>query len=108
MVYVPYIVQSNVLQVGGRIHRRNDAGGASDCPPFPPMLNRPAAPVEVRVLSWAPAIRSGHRQRADSARLSMNPLIPAVLIVSAILGLGVVAAEAGPCTKQIAAFYQPV
>jgi hypothetical protein len=38
----------------------------------------------------------------------MNPRIPAVLTVSVILGLGIVAAEAGPCTKQIAAFERSV
>jgi hypothetical protein len=38
----------------------------------------------------------------------MNPRISAALIIGAILGLGVVAAEAGPCTKQIAAFERSV
>ena len=38
----------------------------------------------------------------------MNPLIPAVLVVGATLSLGVVAAEAGPCTKQIGEFEKAV
>jgi hypothetical protein len=38
----------------------------------------------------------------------MNPLIPAVLIVSAVLGLNVGAAEAGPCAKEIAQFEKAV
>jgi hypothetical protein len=38
----------------------------------------------------------------------MNRLIPAILIASAILGLDVVAAEAGPCTKKIAQFEKAV
>jgi hypothetical protein len=38
----------------------------------------------------------------------MNPMIPAVLIASAVLGLDVVAAEAGPCTKKIAQFEKAV
>ncbi|TMJ54611.1 MAG: hypothetical protein E6G84_02895 [Alphaproteobacteria bacterium] len=38
----------------------------------------------------------------------MNSRISAASIIVAILGLGVVAAEAGPCTKQIAAFEQSV
>jgi hypothetical protein len=38
----------------------------------------------------------------------MNPLLPAVLIVGATLGLGMAPAEAGPCTKQIAAFEEAV
>jgi hypothetical protein len=38
----------------------------------------------------------------------MNPRISATLIIVAILGLGMVAAAAGPCTKQIAAFEQSV
>jgi len=38
----------------------------------------------------------------------MNLLIPAVLTASAVLGLDVVAAEAGPCTKEIAQFEKAV
>ena len=38
----------------------------------------------------------------------MSSRISAASIIVAILGLGVVAAEAGPCTKQIAAFEQSV
>jgi hypothetical protein len=38
----------------------------------------------------------------------MSPLLPAVLAVGATLSLGVVVAEAGPCTKQIAEFEKAV
>jgi len=38
----------------------------------------------------------------------MNPRISAVLIVGAALGVNVVTAEAGPCTKEIAQFEQAV
>jgi len=38
----------------------------------------------------------------------MSSRISAASIIVAILGLGIVAAEAGPCTKQIAAFEQSV
>jgi len=38
----------------------------------------------------------------------MSSRISAAAIIVAILGLGVAAAEAGPCTKQIAAFEQSV
>jgi hypothetical protein len=38
----------------------------------------------------------------------MNPRLSAPLIIIATLAAGVAAAEAGPCTKQIAAFEQSV
>src|SRR5260370_34619472 len=38
----------------------------------------------------------------------MSSRISTASIIVAILGLGVVAADAGPCTKQIAAFEQSV
>lgn len=38
----------------------------------------------------------------------MNLLIPALLIASALVGLDVTAAAAGPCTKKIAQFEQAV
>src|SRR6266566_8402950 len=38
----------------------------------------------------------------------MNSLFPAVLIVGATLGMNLVAAEAGPCTKEITRFEKAV